>query len=62
MALRKIGIPRVFSLRENPEFQAFGELARDILHAVHRQIHFPAQQGILDFLDKEPFAPDFAEG
>src|SRR3989304_1685341 len=50
-------VGRVFSLENSGNAEARGDLGRDVLHAVDRHVHLTIQQGLLDLLDEEPFAP-----
>src|SRR3990170_3480317 len=55
-------VGRVFSLENSGNAEARGDLGRDVLHAVDRHVHLTIQQGLLDLLDEEPFAPHVRQG
>jgi hypothetical protein len=55
-------ISRILPLGYGPEVQARRKLGRDVFHAVHRQVDFPAQEGLFDLFDKEPLPPHLGEG
>ncbi len=56
------GVAGVGALRHGGEGEAFGELGREILQAVHGEIDAPVEESLFDLAGKEAFAGDFMQG
>ena len=55
------GIARLVTLGNHRELQACGHLCRHILEAVHREVDFAVEHGLLQLFRKEPLAADFGQ-
>jgi hypothetical protein len=51
----------IFALEDSTNVEPFGQHGRHVLAAVDGQVDITAQQRIFNFLDEQPFAPDFGQ-
>src|SRR6185312_1059304 len=54
-------VVRFSPLRDGSEREAFGQLSRQVLHAVDREIDAAIENGLFNFLGEKPFAADLVE-
>jgi hypothetical protein len=62
MMIRHEGVARVLAPRYRGDHEALGQVDRDILHGVHREVGATVHQRLLELLHEQPLAANARQG